>query len=268
VSQEAGQFGYLYDSAYYKPPNWSTIDATQDVNMNTFNITNAGSITSSSDFIGLGVTLPSSRVCNDDNKNLIVTRDNGNTIGKIYDSVYNPLPPIMSTSYININNVSTSSNGGLNVTSANNAQINLFNYGSFQSTKSVLNISACNFIFLTQPSNSGYMPSSFMVTITLGNTNASNNVIGESINFGFTIVSPTANTDVTYTLPTNTNQMVMNFSDTSSLMSLNMSIKGPTPPAGQNYIIYLRSYNIVGILDAYETQPLNPIITNTSLNQL
>ena len=60
-----------------------------------------GNFLSGSDFVGLGLQLPSSRVCNDDDKNLIVTRDNGNTIGKIYDSVYNPPPSLAGLALAN-----------------------------------------------------------------------------------------------------------------------------------------------------------------------
>ena len=243
--------------------------------MQTHNIANATTITagnfvSANDFTGLGLSLPFSRVCNDSDHNLVVTQDAGVTIGKIYDTHYFPLPNSsgMYSAYINSGaTVTESAADGLAVTTANNVSLLAFNYGTLQATRSVINVSMLTMAFSVNASNTGYKPSSFMVTLTLGNVNSGTNVIGESLNWGFSIVGPSTTATNTYILPPNVNFMLSNFSSPSPDMSLNISIKGPTPPSGSgNYEIFLTEFLVVGLLDATAAGELNPTTTVTNLN--
>jgi hypothetical protein len=214
--------------------------------------------------------LPFSRVCNDDDKNLVVTRDGGITIGKIYDSVYNkPSIAGVYSAYINQGSTAGSVADGYGVTNASNLSIMQFDFGTLQATRSTLTISAFSMSFnVFAGSQAEYMPSSFMVSINIGNTDISGNILGNSVNFAFTIVSPVQTGYNTYTLPTNVNQIISNYCSTaSSTLNLNLTVKAPPAPAGEAYTIYLTSFNVVGILDAYDAAALSPTVTALNLNQ-
>ena len=256
----------------YNPVIFPPLTIIADIDMQTYNVINATSITAgdlyaTNDFHGLGVSLPYTRVCNTGTGDLVLTKDNGVHVGVIYDDYYH-VPPTSNaySSSVNIGAANNPATDGYDITTVQNLSLVQFDYGDIQCSRSNLIINGFNMTF-SLTNDGAYTPSSFIVTLSLGNVDTNGAVIGETVTWSFTVVGMTANSTYMYRLPTNVNQVISNLGISSAAMSMNLTVKGPVAPTGQAYVLFLTAFNITGILDGYMSLPLVTTATAIGLNQ-